>query len=504
MKDTAHNPSPISTAMTVWLWITVIFLLYRTVVYLLYAAGHIMYPYDYDAGEGLILSRAWILAHGGNVYGPISQEPYFVMNYPPVFEGLVALMMKLCGPGLWIGRLLSVASAGGTAYFLYRCARNLSGLVLPSAVAGLMYFASCWLTSWSVIGRIDTFGVMCAVAGLTVMTRPGDGSGRRKAVGAAVLFSLALFTRQSLIAAPLACVLASLGGGPRRGDGGQRLTFLAAMVLIPLAAVTLLMVATHGEFFRHTVIYTMGEYDIAEFGRWMGEYLNLHGVVTALVLIFSIVGWRKEPLRLPILFWGLSLAVSLTAGKEGSSINYFLEFWAASCLLTGLMLGELARDTGGTWSRVAGPAVVGVLLIQILVLHYRTDFNAVRDTYRQSSRMLTRYIQQTPGEVLSEYTGYLVTNGKTPVYQPFSMTQLAERGIWDEGPLIEDIKRQRFGLIIMTNVGKAYGRWSAAMQAAVDARYDLIDTQPCYELSYYHSAVNLNFVYRPKSAVEGP
>ncbi len=503
MKPVADKPAAISMAMNVWLWIVTIFLLFRMVLYLLYAAEHILYPYDYDAGEGLILSRAWILAQGGNVYSSIHQEPYFVMNYPPVFEALVAGIIKLCGPGLWIGRLLSVTAAGVTGYCLYRTVRHLSGKTLCAAVAGLLYFSSCWLTSWSVIGRIDTFGVMCAVAGLAVITRPPGAMARRGPVlAAAVLFSLALFTRQSLIAAPLACVLSPIWARKQKDtDQTPRLTFLAAMIAIPAVVAATLMMVTHGEFWRHTVIYTMGEYDLAEFWRWMSEFLNLHGVIVLLNVFCAVIFWRSGRFRLPVLFWALSLLVALTAGKEGSSINYFLEFWAANCLLAGLMLGELAGE--GRWRKIAGPVVVGILLVQILVMHYRTDFNPVRATYREASQVLANHVRQAPGEVLSEYTGYLVMNGKEPVYQPFSMTQLAEREIWDEDPLINDIKRQRFSLIIMTNVGRAYGRWSRRMQEAVDTSYELIDTQPCYELSYYHSAVNINFVYRRKTPGEG-
>ena len=98
--------------------------------------------------------------------------------------------------------------------------------------------------------------------------------------------------------------------------------------------------------------------------------------------------------------------------------------------------------TGG--QRVLSQIVVGIIFVQILVLHYRTDFNSVRDNYREASVKLAQYIHESPGEVLAEYTGYLVLNKKKPIYQPFSMTQLAQRGMWDEGVLIRDIQQKRF------------------------------------------------------------
>ncbi|MBZ0166555.1 MAG: hypothetical protein K8I00_07080, partial [Candidatus Omnitrophica bacterium] len=371
---------------------------------------------------------------------------------------------------------------------------------LSSVVAGLLFFGSCWLTSWSVISRIDTFGLMLSLAGLAVIT--GDAARRRSAavMAAAGLFSLALFTRQSLIAAPLACILTGIFSTKKEGGptGWHKATFLGTMLLFPLSVFAGLMLMSHGEFYRHTVIYTMGEFDFGNFFRWMREFLEMHGVIVFLSLAYVGYCWRRKRYRLAVNFWGLALAVSLTAGKEGSSINYFLEFWAANCLMIGLMLSDLARAPLAGWKKMVGPVVVGVLLIQIMVLHYRTDFNPVRDKYHDASQRLSDYIRLAPGDVLSEYTGYLIRNNKTPIYQPFSMTQLAERGLWDEDVIIQDIHRQRFSLIVMTNVGMAYNRWSARVQAAVQEKYDMVDTLPCYELSYYHSAVNVHVVYKPK------
>ena len=53
----------------------------------------------------------------------------------------------------------------------------------------------------------------------------------------------------------------------------------------------------------------------------------------------------------------------------------------------------------------------------------------------------------------------------------------------------------------MSNVGMAYGRWSAPVQEAVMAHYDVQDSLACYELSYYHSTVNGHVVYKPKTMV---
>ena len=332
MQTHDDKPAAADPAVTVWLWLLVAFLLYRLVKYLLYAFDHITFPFDYDAGEGLILSRAWILAQGGNVYSPITEEPYFVMNYPPVFEGLVALLIKVFGPGHWIGRILSVMSALLAGHFISGIVRNTTQRALPGVFAGLLFFGSCWLTTWSVLSRIDVFGLMCVLAGLMVMTRAMKTNKAILVIAGALLFSLALFTRQSYIAAPLACALTYMSSSRKTPEAkrGHKLLFLSVMILFPAIIFAVLTWITNGEFYRHSVIYTMGDFDFGNFVRWMKEFINMHGVLVGISLVYALVCWRKKRHGMLVLFWWLALAVSLTAGKEGSSINYFLEFWAAS------------------------------------------------------------------------------------------------------------------------------------------------------------------------------
>jgi hypothetical protein len=43
-----------------------------------------------------------------------------------------------------------------------------------------------------------------------------------------------------------------------------------------------------------------------------------------------------------------------------------------------------------------------------------------------------------------------ITANKPVLYQPFIMAQLSSEGKWDETPVINDIARQRFSLILTT------------------------------------------------------
>lgn len=479
----------------IFLWIVAIYLFFNFMNYLAYAVNMILYPYDLDVGEGLIINRSWLLSRGENIYSPIDREPYFVMNYTPLFETVLAVLVKIFGPKIMLGRVLSAGSALLCGYFIHKIVWNVSKKGASSAVAGLLFFMSAWLTSWSVLCRIDVFALMFVLAGLSFITDEDRRHDRGTIILSGLCFVAALFSRQSMIAAPAACAAAYWFC---REDRQRSLKlFLSCTVGLAVLIGVALTVMTRGEFFRHSVLYTMGTYEFHDFVRWTKEYLNIHGMMTLVSVLGAVfITSRKSPVL--SLFWMFSLLITLTAGKLGASINYFLEFWSASCILTGLVLSHFENNDHAPQKMLIRVGVMGVIAAQLYVFQGRIDFTVPSKEYRQASEDLSALIGRAPGEVLSEYTGYTAQNGKESIYQSFSMAQLALEGKWDEGPILDDLKKQRFALIILTGVGMEYDRWTPRFKQAVERYYKQSRTFPCFELSYYHHTINVHYVFEPR------
>jgi hypothetical protein len=51
------------------------------------------------------------------------------------------------------------------------------------------------------------------------------------------------------------------------------------------------------------------------------------------------------------------------------------------------------------------------------------------------------------------------------------MKLLAQAGLWDERPFVEDLERRRFALILR-DTRYVSARWTAAQLAAMDAHYE--------------------------------
>src|SRR5262245_25698554 len=92
----------------------VVLLLARAVVYLQNAFDAVRYPFGIDYGEGIVWQQL-LLIPGPRMYGAITDVPYIVFHYPPVYHLAVRAVMLLGLDPLMAGRGLSVACTLTTA-----------------------------------------------------------------------------------------------------------------------------------------------------------------------------------------------------------------------------------------------------------------------------------------------------------------------------------------------------------------------------------------------------
>src|SRR5512143_4020901 len=107
----ARNATPLTTlARILWSLVWLGLGTYLLLTLWLGLSG-IVYPYQLDYGEGIVLWFARQLAHGHSIYKGLTGFPYASSNYPPLSMLLAARLMPIFGEGYVGGRLLSVVSA---------------------------------------------------------------------------------------------------------------------------------------------------------------------------------------------------------------------------------------------------------------------------------------------------------------------------------------------------------------------------------------------------------
>jgi hypothetical protein len=242
----------------------------------------------------------------------------------------------------------------------------------------------------------------------------------------------------------------------------------------------LLNIFTGGGFFLNTVTANLNDF------RWERVSLNALGALLAcpLLLLGSLAFLLLTPRKGNRSWWlvGPYLAASIPSavlvGKIGSDVNYLLELSAALGLATGAFIA---------WQRKRPRlriALIALLAVQVLALAQSSRVPSGLQNYvieqRGEVAQLSRMVASADGPVLTDdYMGLLPQRGRRIYFQPFEMTQLARDGDWNQRPILRDIDKERFSLIMIWSPPFAReikrDRWTPRMLEEIREHYERTD-----------------------------
>jgi hypothetical protein len=444
-------------------------------------------PYDIQYGEGGVLLSAINIARGNEVYNDFRHYPFAVETYPPVYQALCAVGVKLCGVSFAFGRVLTCLSTLGIAGLIWAMLRRAGISRFAAALAPVLFLAAPPIASWwGCVMRVDMTAVFLGLAGMYCAMRGG-----RWLIAAVALMGLAVYTRQSVVA-PMAASIVHLWWMRERRNAVLLLTSWAGLVMVAFAA---LQIASHGWFYRHVVVSNQNVWQLGLLARlWKGVFLDCPGIYVLGLLgagfALSSVASRRpplprqgsdQPLRLFLLYFVFAYLASLAAGKVGAYINYLVEPLAASCLMAAIVYHRLPQTLGSWQGRAAWAAAWLALVLSFLLPaarataggKYRAELAFRRSTVRGAEAAID-LIRRTEGDVLSEDTGLLLLTGRQVLLEPFEFTQMFRDGTWNQRPLLQDIARRRFALIVLR--WNEQDRWSVGMKRAIMRNYYVMKT----------------------------
>lgn len=455
-----------------------LFLSLAAVGFLIYQVLAVLHPYPLDYGEAPLVDQAMRLAAGQNIYRPdLSSPPYTISNYPPLYVLSLIPFVGLFGPTFLAGRVISVlcALASGTflALIIYAHTKDRTAAV----TTGLLFLAIPYVVHWSSLLRIDMLALACSTGGLYLLARWP--TARWSMLASALLLVAAIYTRQSYaLAAPLAAFVWLLTHDWRRALGLAVLVGGLALIFF-----LILNTLTRGGFYFNVVTANVNEFDI---GRLQWNLRRLWDAAPILLVIGGVFlalapgRIRSWPLLVPYLI-GAALS-SLTIGKIGSNVNYFLELSAALSLAAGALVAWNGRPRGRGlerrhWLRALLLVLLTLqvgLLVQTTANEYIGQLND-RLRFREELHKLEEVVAAAEGPVLAdEYMGLITLQGRPLYIQPFEVTQLANAGLWDQTPLLESIRDKEFPIILIHYFPEypVYKeRWTPEMLSAVSRAY---------------------------------
>jgi hypothetical protein len=445
----------------------------RVVQVLLSAIAVIDFPASLDYGEGIVLQQALLLT-SPKAYGDITQYPFIVFNYPPGYLIVTRLVAEAGMDIVLAGRLVSLLSTIATAclsalfvraalsHGIARGARNFG-----AAVAGLTWFAWTPVADWIVLARIDMLSLALTLGGLYGGLRATDT--RWGTWLAALLFTLAVFTRQTTIAAPIATTVVLLAASPR---DAARLVLRGLVISLSLLGVAAYL--TDGGLFRHIVLYNLNTFD-ADNGWHLIAFAISHAVFAMLAVSAILEGvrllkaqrgetGRQQPLiprgdigarafATVALYVAISTPLLAAVFKSGASVNYFFE-WALGCtMLIGMLLGWAAATVRGLgppkstltpWSA----AIVGVAaLVQVVRLPAPSDRPA-SPAVRMAADELIEIVRRADRPVVSSDMIILLRAGQDVPWEPAIFRELSAMGGWDESLFLDMVRAGRFAFLL--------------------------------------------------------
>lgn len=461
-------------------------------IFLYHGTQLVLYPYDVDNSEAYLVYQGQRLAQGKGLYRPIEQMPFLVDNYPPAYPALLALGYKIGGVNFHWPRLLSFAASILTAALIGLWVWRLTQDRISAFFSTLAYLSFYHVYDWGALARVDAVGVCFAVLALVLFHRT------RSWKTALPLLLFALFTRQTLFAAPLAIFFALFFANRR-----PAFLFAASLIGAGFLILSVLALLTSGGALTHLVLYNANEFrpfDIWVYFRHWTILYPVWGCIPALMLLLLPYKAEAEDLGLPLLFWFTLFAIgeALLCGKIGSAPNYLLTLVCATCVGLGVVLSQLREMARQSERPVYSLPYALFLLASFFQLlgnwhwpHSHADWSLTpsRELAYQGATV-QRLLAQTPGPALTDRAGAALMAGHPPVFEPFICTQLARQGLWDQTMLLEPIRKKEFPVVAL-QFDLSAPKWDTERFTV-----EMIDAlRENYSLA---NQVGMYFIYKPK------
>jgi hypothetical protein len=317
--------------------------------------------------------------------------------------------------------------------------------------------------------RVDTLAIFFSITGLALFV-----IARRRPVLAFLSFACfvaSVYTKQTMVAAPAACLLLAFVEKPRFS-----VRLLAFAIAAGVVVLFILHTVTDGLFLRHIIGYNQNPFFLLHvFSKWIDHASKLTALLSFAVMFPVALFCRRagsapallQRVRLAlsrafercvivaaVYFWFAVAVVTATVGKQGSNYNYFFEIDLAASLISGLFLGWLVRRVSfrprGSYALLAFFVIPLFLLLSVgnLMSLKNAGETFFRPAPNHSEKVL-RFVQELPGPVYSMDMTILMQAGKEIPAEPAIITALAMNKQWDEGSFVRRIEQGQFQAIIL-------------------------------------------------------
>jgi hypothetical protein len=482
--------------------ILVALLAWRFVQFILMAVAAVRFPFQLDYGEGIVWQQAMLIP-GPRMYGDITQYPFLVFHYPPVYHLLLHALATFGLDALIAGRSLSLAASmviglcAGVISFSMFVRDDGKPVAWIAAICAALVTWSTWpFEIWAPLLRVDMLALAFNFLGMTLAIRAAGRPSRLYL--AMTCFVFAVYTKQTAVLAPLSTMSVMAIAFPRPTI--KALGFGLGLGIVVLVALTW---STAGGFPKHIFQYNLNRFNFQALLN-SGRSIPSHLIYFAMACVGIFVGWRlvllqKSRQTLLVLLEDLKtdaalrvlasltiymICTTLSLGalaKSGSYVNYLIEPMCVWSISIGLVVGRivsLALNRRMQGAMDSKRAFFIVLLLAMQVVFLPRARNPILDDREQIKALakLEQAIQAAPKAVLSDDMVLLMKADKGVPWEPAIFAELASLGQWDETLIIRLIRSRAFAFVATIGQKGDYyydSRFSPAVDAAISEAYPL-------------------------------
>jgi len=450
--------------------------------------------------ESVVAAHSLMLANQGTLYYDLNQYPYTVSAYMPIFYSLEAGLIELGLLAFAAGRLLSFSAFLGILWVTARTVRVYTNNPTYEWIATLLVGICPLMVWWGAVGQVDILAIFFAVSAFYQFSRH-DVLGESTLWRAALLAGLALFTKQTMVAAPVAIVLVLA-----MRDWKKALRFALGLGVLLAIAVLTLNSLLDGRFLQNTVFANMNPLSGEKLLAQLQYFGGVCGGLLVIVIAATTGIGRKSNLA-PFVYVACAALVFLgTAPKVGSDTNYQLELSIALAICAAVGLHQL--DFLNLYFRGSKSWVT--LLVLPLAVHVVVGVRVASNMFvarvmneqlfRAEITALQPHVAAEGGRVLSTDFNAMVRLRHKMDVEPLIYGLLVNAGLVNPEPVRRDLEHGAFATVILHedvfHPQPAGNRELAALPAA-----QLDEIRRHYRLAAHVPGPFLNgvYVYQPAS-----
>jgi hypothetical protein len=416
-------------------------------VLLWFPIARIPAQYTLTANEGFNTYYEHVAASGGKIYGALPRYAY--ANYPSVSFHLIGWLGSLTGDVNVAGRWVSFLAYLAIGVFAALIVQRLANSRRLGIYAGLCWLV--WLCAFDV-GRVGyndphVLGLAVSIAGLYCFVRQPESNGWLCA--SAVLFTVSLFTKQSLVAFPAAVAIQLLL------TARKRLVIWLATAIAASAILLLLTLAVDGRyFFDH--LNLPREYHWEDIVNSGGTYLYFFQVafVVAWIWILRARDWGLSRVLVSAFVVAHAIAIVFLGGA-GAGLNHLYEAMAAIAMIAAMAIPRAERIAAGSrFPRVCFGVLLTLpfFLTSLLALPQRisSDVSRYAKEIPESEAefaYVSRFVAAQPGPALCETLLLCYAAGKPEEYDAFAVDESVRTGKLPLAEILQLVESRHFRVI---------------------------------------------------------